>query len=408
MPQPTTEQGLPVAGLASAVLAEMKELGYAESSLNTYRSIFDKMTAYFEDKGIGTFSLEQGHAFVLDYCGDRLNDDKTFKNYFRAIHMAGDYQRYGMIFRQTQAGKKDFTEGFKPLADSFLDSLAKTGRTADGTLYSYRKKLFRFEGFLLDRGVDSISKVTGHHIDVYVETLSGYSKNTISFSLTCLRRLLDFAYTNGYLAQQFSVRVPDVRYRQSSRLPATATPEETERILKNIDNNNPVGKRNYAMILMYARYGIRPSDILALQFGALDWDRNQVSFYQQKTGYRQEFPLYEDVGWAIIDYLKNGRPQTSSQNVFVAHTPPFGKMASEAYVTRCISRAVQKAGIKIPREKTVGAYIFRRSLATNMLNGGATIYEVGQVLGHHDFSSTEHYISSSMDMLRQCAREVAF
>ena len=259
MPQPTTEQGLPVAGLASTVLAEMKKLGYAESSLNTYRSIFDKMTAYFEDKGIGTFSLEQGHAFVLDYCGDRLNDDKTFKNYFRAIHMAGDYQRYGMIFRQTQAGKKDFTEGFKPLADSFLDSLAKTGRIADGTLYSYRKKLFRFEGFLLDRGVDSISKVTGHHIDVYVETLAGYSKNTISFSLTCLRRLLDFAYTNGYIAQQLSVRVPDVRYRQSSRLPATVTPEETERILKNIDNNNPVGKRNYAMILMYARYGMRPS-----------------------------------------------------------------------------------------------------------------------------------------------------
>lgn len=400
-----TTQAMPVGELVATLYAKMREYGYAQSSLETYRRICEKLLDFFEENGVATFDIETGRRFVWECCGAQLGTNGYFKNYNRAIHMLSDLQRYGMIFKQSVLTMKDFSDEFKPLFGEYLESVRKSG-IAEGSVHAYRTHLFRLESFLQDRGLVRFDQIELHHINTYTETLSGYARNTISFTLTNLKRLMDFAYQNGYHSKTFSNSLPTVGFTQSSRLPAIFTADEVERILENIDNNNPTGKRNYAIILTVAKLGLRVSDALDLRFDSIDWDKKRISIKQRKTGIPLELPLLEDVGWAIIEYLKHGRPESNCKNIFVCHRPPYDELSVN--FSKTISRAVQKAGIKTPTNKTVGTHTFRHSIATSMLDNGVKLTEIAQTLGHTSLESSEEYIALNVNMLQQCALEVTF
>lgn len=400
-----TTQAMPVGELVAMLYSKMREYGYAQSSLETYRRICEKLLDFFEENGVATFDIETGRRFVWECCGAQLGTNGYFKNYNRAIHMLSDLQRYGMIFKQSVLTMKDFSDEFKPLFEEYLESVRKSG-IAEGSVHAYRTHLFRLESFLQDRGLVRFDQIELHHINTYTETLSGYARNTISFTLTNLKRLMDFAYQNGYHSKTFSNSLPTVGFTQSSRLPAIFTADEVERILENIDNNNPTGKRNYAIILTVAKLGLRVSDALDLRFDSIDWDKKRISIKQRKTGIPLELPLLEDVGWAIIEYLKHGRPESNCKNIFVCHRPPYDELSVN--FSKTISRAVQKAGIKTPTNKTVGTHTFRHSIATSMLDNGVKLTEIAQTLGHKSPESSEEYIALNVNMLQQCALEVTF
>ncbi len=405
MLNPEVTRDMKIRELAAALEKQMREFGYAESSLRTYRGICAKIVRYFEERDVEWFDINLGQKFIVEYGGDRYGTNGDLKNYCRAVHMLSDLQQYGMIFKQTPGVKKEFSPGFRPLFDEFVQYNRNRG-IAEDSVRHLRWVLTRFEDYLLNRRVAVFRQVESQHLNAYVETLAGYGRNTISFHISYLNRLLKYAFQEGYHTLDLSVVMPCVKYGQSKRLPAVFTEDEIKRILENVNRDSPIGKRNYAIILLLSRLGIRISDILNLQFDSIDWERKRITIQQQKTGAQVELPLLEDVGWAIIDYLQNARPKTSSQNVFVCHTPPFGRLQS--WVGKDISRAVQAAGIRVPRGRTAGTHIFRHSLATNLLNRGVGIDEIAQTLGHASAESTEAYISLSMDMLRICALEVDF
>ena len=405
MLSPKTVQLMTVRELAVALEEQMHKFGYSESSLNTYRGIFAKIVHYFEERGVEQFNVDLGQKFIVEYGGDRYGTNGALKNYCRAVHMLSDLQQYGIIFKQTPRAKKEFSAGFRSLFEEFIQHIRNRG-FAESSVRHLRWALARFEDYLLNRGVDVFRQVECQHLNAYVETLAGYARNTISFHISYLNRLMKYAFEKGYHAYDLSGVMPSIKYGQSKRLPSVFTEDEIKRILENVNTDSPVGKRNYAIILLLARLGIRISDILNLRFDSIDWEQKRITIQQQKTGTQVELPLLEDVGWAIIDYLQNARPKTSCQNVFVCHTPPFDHLHS--WLAKDISRAVQKAGIRIPRGKTAGTHIFRYSLATNLLNRGIGIDEIAQTLGHTSAESTEVYISLSMDTLRVCALEVDF
>ena len=405
MLNPEIARTMPVCELAAALEGQMREFGYAESSLITYRGICAKIVHYFEERDVERFNVDLGQKFIVEYGGDRYGTNGALKNYCRAVHMLSDLQQYGMIFKQTPGMKKEFLPGFRSLFEEFVQHNKNRG-VAESSVRRLRRVLVRFEDYLMNRGIDVFRQIERQHLNTYVETLAGYARNTISFHISYLKRLMNYAYEKGYHPRDLSTVMPYVKYGQTKRLPSVFTGDEIKRILENVNTDSPVGKRNYAIILLLARLGIRISDILNLRFDSIDWERKHITIQQQKTGAQVELPLLEDVGWAIIDYLQNARPKTSCQNVFVCHNPPFDRIHS--WLAKDISRAVQKAGIKVPCGKTAGAHIFRHSLATNLLNHGIGIDEIAQTLGHTSAESTEAYISLSMDTLRVCALEVDF
>jgi len=190
------------------------------------------------------------------------------------------------------------------------------------------------------------------------------------------------------------------------RLPTVFTPEEVERILAQVDRDNAMGKRDYAILLLVSKLGLRISDVRSLCFENIDWAAKTISIIQQKTGVPIDMPLFDDIGWAIIDYMKHGRPQSECKNIFIRHTAPYDGFNYS--LQRMVLKYVQKAGVIVSAEKPVGMHTFRHSVATTMLKNGASYTEIAQALGHANPESAYTYTSVDEEQLRKCALEVTF
>lgn len=393
--------------LINMTLNHIKRRGYSHGTVENYRRVYDKMNDYSLQCGVSFYNSDFGNEFITNCYGMIIGNKAQLKLVTRAVMMLSDYQRFGMVFRQQFIQADVFSSGYQTLFEEFIKSREKRN-IADGTVKRYRHFLHRLESFLLNRGVCNFSDISIHHVNVYIESLAGYAKNTISFTLNMLRWLFSFAYENGYHTEDFSDRLPHVTYSQTQRLPVVFSEAEIESVLKCIDNNNPIGKRNYAMLLLAARLGLRISDIISIRFEAIDWKQKSISIVQKKTNVPLLVPLPDDVGWAIIDYLKNGRPETGIEcsYLFVRHNPPIDKLSSG--ISKDLQRIVQKAGIKVKPDKRYGTHALRHSLASNLLTNGAELSEIAQILGHKSTEVTEEYIRITPAMLRECALEVDF
>lgn len=403
----TIDESTDINKLLDDLQVHLEQRGYAQSSLRTYGGIYKRLKAYCASKGISVYTEDLGRQFMSDCYSAVLGEEDRLKNISRAIAMLSDFQRFGMIFAQNYRDKQEFSTGFSNLMEGFLSNREKHN-LADSTLIRYRHFLLRFESFLLERGITSFNQINTHHINAYIESFAGYSKNSTAFALNMIKSLFNYAYETGFSTVNYSNVVPRVTYSQYNRIPAVFSEDEIERILKSIDTNNPVGKRNYAVILIAARLGMRVSDIINLRFEAIDWSAKTLSIAQQKTGEPLSLPLPEDAGWAIIDYLKYGRPVTpdNCNYLFVRHNAPYGKLTS--CFQKDLQRAIQRAGIRVKPNSKVGMHSFRHSLASNLLSKGTEITEIAQILGHATTEVTEEYLRITPTLLRECALEVDF
>jgi integrase/recombinase XerD len=171
-----------------------------------------------------------------------------------------------------------------------------------------------------------------------------------------------------------------------------------------IDRQSATGKRDYAMILMTARLGLRISDLRQLELGDLDWRAKTITIVQHKTGRPLSLPLLDDVGWAIIDYVRHGRPETACPKVFVKHRHPFDAFGSASSVACRLSRHAARAGIEFPPDQACGMHSLRGALAVAMIGNGAPMPVISAVLGHASSDTTQaYYLRFDTERLRCCA-----
>ena len=156
-------------------------------------------------------------------------------------------------------------------------------------------------------------------IGAFVTTLAGYQAKTVEHKLCAVRSLLRFAAAGGLTDPGVLERVPAVKSIRQARVPSVWEAADVAKILEAIDRANPSGKRDYAIVLLICRLGLRAVDVKRLRFADFDWRGNRVSVVQAKTDRRVDLPLLKDVGWAIIDYIRDGRPASGCPQVFLRH-----------------------------------------------------------------------------------------
>lgn len=403
MKQDQSTQELGIKDLISNAKTHLVRISYRPRTIKRLDAVWQKLAIYCDLQGASTLTAELGRDFVWERYGSVLGEPDTSHNVNRAVHLLLDFQKFGMVFKQSSMTIKEFSAPYRELFEGFLERLHKEGM-ADGSIRTWRSRLFRFEYFLVNNGVLRFSQIELHHINAYIESLAGFSSGTVGGTLKILGRLFDYALAKGYHHKSFSDALPTVRRINKYRIPTVFTEDEVERILKSVDRNNPIGRRNYAILILVAKLGLRISDARLLRFDSIDWQNKRLSITQKKTGIPLDLPLLDDVGWAIIDYLKNGRPETDCECIFVRHAAPYGPLTGT--LRKTVVNAIQKAGIKTPADKPIGMHTFRHSIASSMLANGAKLTEIAQTLGHSTPESTQTYISVDMELLRQCALEV--
>lgn len=174
---------------------------------------------------------------------------------------------------------------------------------------------------------------------------------------------------------------------------------EINKVLETIDRSNPKGKRDFAMVSIAAELGVRSKDVCDLKLTDIDWDLCSISFFQSKTGKLNILPLSENIGTAIIDYLRV-RPQTDSQYLFVNLNPPYGRMKS---FNSSFMKYVARSGIKVKPEAHHGLHSLRATLATKLLSADVSPDVIFSFLGHTNRNSLDHYIRMDVENLRDCA-----
>lgn len=388
--------------LISALKLEMQKKGYSPLSIRGLENVWDTLLHYASTIPETAFDEFFREGFLQAEYGFRMDLEYTMYRASRALELLKNYIDFGVVTGVPKKQRQEFSNGYRSLITAFADKEARRG-LAEGSMKSLWSRLYRLHLFFLDKGADTFSMVTRDMINDFIKYLAPYSTTYVSENLRMLRRLCLYAYQNDYHAEDLSGCIPFVKNIRQQRLPAVFTEDEIEKILSSFDRENPMGKRNYAIFLLAARMGLRSCDIKALEFSFINWTEKTLAFTQKKTKKYLTLPLPDDVGWAIIDYLKNGRPISDSKYVFIQHKPPYGQYTD---LRNVLVKQMRKAGIETPANKRIGMHCFRHSLATTMLENGVSLPVISQTLGHADIASTEVYLRINVSQLKLCALEV--
>jgi site-specific recombinase XerD len=218
--------------------------------------------------------------------------------------------------------------------------------------------------------------------------------------VSALRSFLRFLRHRGDITIDLAACVPPIANWKFSTLPKFLQPEQVQRVLKQCDRNTAKGRRDYAILLLLARLGLRACEIVALTLDDIDWQTGQISI-QGKANRTAVLPLPTDVGQAIAAYLKNDRPACSTRRVFICMRAPRRGFANSIAISTIVARSLKKAGIDAPH---TGAHLFRHSLATQMLRQGATLSDIALLLRHQSLNTTTLYAKVDLTALHALAQ----
>ena len=222
---------------------------------------------------------------------------------------------------------------------------------------------------------------------------------TAKLLTTALRSFLQYTRYRGYVRLDLAAAVPLVANWSMPSIPRAIAPDQVRRLLARINRHTAVGRRDYAILLLLARLGLRSSEVVLLELDDIDWKDGSLRVHG-KGGRLVQLPLPKDVGEAIAAYLQHGRPRSTSRRVFLRAKAPIRGFLGPSAVGTIVRHALLRAGIDAP---TTGAHQFRHGLATEMLRHGASLSEISELLGHRSPETTKIYTKVDLDALRTLA-----
>lgn len=256
----------------------------------------------------------------------------------------------------------------------------------------------RFLHEVCSGGAAALGKISQEDVIRYVERhTQDWSPGTGKAMCWSLRAFLRYLHHRGLNAQPLADRIPSMRRWKLATLPTYLPAAQVRKALDGCDRETVMGRRDYAILLLLAKLGLRADEVATLTLDDIDWRASEM-LVRAKGRQRARMPIPPDVGAAIVAYLRNGRPKSSCRRLFVRTLAPHVGFASGRAITMIAKAALDRAGIEGCAHR--GAHIFRHSLATELLRSGATLSEIGQLLRHENHDTTRIYAKVDIDALR--------
>ena len=286
-------------------------------------------------------------------------------------------------------------------APGFFAYLRDERGLRETSIHHYRHFLRRFEGYLGRIGCADLGSLSPAVLSGFiVETAGdGFSCSTMTGLCSALRVFLSYLRRQGILARDLARCVePPQSYRMAD-LPRSIGWDDVRRMLEAVDRRAPVGRRDYAILLLLVTYGLRAREVAALRLDDIDWKRERLLVPERKADHSTAYPLSSIVGEAILDYLRHGRPETEDRHLFFRHLAPHRPLTFVAVSSRA-SHYLQKAGVQVRRP---GSHTLRHACVQRLVDAGFPLKTIGDYVGHRSASSTEIYAKVALDSLRDVA-----
>lgn len=392
--------------LISGLEQELLQLGYTKGSMTFYRRRWNQLMAYAEDRGECYYTEQLGMDFLKEFFGVTQEDfsrtlPQAETQEIRVIRMVGDFQLHHAVLRRYLKHKEILTTPFfVDIRSRFQSSCEKKGYSQVTTEHYVKQSSYLMD-YLAAQGMDDFTAVTLDTVNAYIRTLAGFSYKTVEQHICSLRAFFRFLYQEGIMPDDLAAKMPMVKARKQTAIPSVWTHEELKQLVGAIDRGSPKGRRDYAIILIACRLGLRCTDIRNLCFENFNWTEKKLCFTQSKTGQPMELPLVPDVGWAVIDYLKYGRPKVDSSRIFVRHMAPFLPFAEGDHLDQLIRAYMVKAHIPM-RGRHRGMHSLRHTMASVLLEKDTPLPVISDIIGHLDTNSTAVYLKVDMERLAEC------
>jgi integrase/recombinase XerD len=288
------------------------------------------------------------------------------------------------------------------LREKYQAYLRRQRGLAESTIANCTHYMERFLAFRFGDELGDLNAITPDDIVAFVGKLKAGSLPRRCKALPShLRNLFKFLFWSGKTKRNLANSLPRVAQTNPSNLPRHLDPEEIRRLIEAVRTDDATGRRNYAMLLLMARLGLRSPEVVAIQLDDIDWRAGAI-LIRGKGKLHDRMPLPTDVGEAIVDYLRDGR-KGDSRALFVTAKAPHPPFKDASILNTLLQDAFKRTRLK-PPQRYVGAHLLRHSLATDMLRKGASLDEIGDVLRHRSRMTTTIYAKYDLDSLRSVAR----
>jgi integrase/recombinase XerD len=270
------------------------------------------------------------------------------------------------------------------------------------TIFHFWRYADRFMDFRFGEEAGDLSQITSADIVRFLQHLTTQRPPFRDKAASSnLRNFFRYLFKAGKTATNLALSIPSVAQRYGARLPRHLTPEQVETLISAVRSDTPSNRRNYAMMLLLARLGLRAPEVIAMQLDDIDWRSGEI-IVRGKGARHERIPLPPDVGEALADYIRLDRI-TTSRALFVAKRPPHRPFKDGQILNAILKKAFAKTGLT-PPAPYVGTHVLRHSLATNLAQRGASLEEIGNMLRHRSLATTMIYARLDIDGLRSIAQ----
>ena len=385
--------------LTKACVAWLRENGYSEARIRDYFRLWDTgIEKYMGERSIAIYTTQVGEDFIslpLPF------ESATYRRAVRrSVAVLTDFLIHGKVSRRiVHRVNYELPGEIGDAAEAFITSQADLRRSML-TLNEHRRVLSYFIQHLTLKSVHRVSKINDELVLAFIASV----QNCKDKFLNTMRLFCRYLYAYKLVDSDIEYVIGRIALPKREKLPSVYTPTEIKQIEEAIDRSCPVGKRDYAMLLLSTRLGLRSSDIAGLQFTHLDWDVNVIRLTQYKTKREIELPLLTEVGDAIITYLKYGRPVSHTPNIFLSACAPYHPV-NRLIINGAISRIIKASKVDI-RNRKFGPHAMRHTLATQLLGNGIPLPVISETLGHTATQTTMKYLRVDLNSIQRCALAV--
>lgn len=385
----------PLAPYATGFYTELIDQGYAHGSVGAQMMLMSQVSQWMIASGLRSCELTQE---AVDRCV-ALRRDQGCEYGISPKGMApllGYLRRIGAV--PEPSSQAPVATELERLIEEYRTYLAKERGLAPSTIH---ERLAVARLFLAGRpeadGLN-LKELTAAEVTAFVvQETRGRRVGSAQWIVTGVRVLLRFLYVSGKIPSPLAQAVLGVAGWRLSTLPKNLEPTEVDRLLANCNQTTPVGLRDFAILTMMVRFGLRAGEVAALKLSDIDWRHGEMVIHG-KGNREDRLPLPTDVGEAIVAWLKRGRPASNDAHVFTRIRAPHRGLAMRG-VSNVVRRACVRAGLP-----PVGAHRLRHTAATQMLRSGAGLAEIGQVLRHQSSAATAIYAKVDRTSLSALAR----
>ena len=386
---------------------EAIKLGYSISTMDGYEKIWKKFIIWKKEEHF-TYQEEDYNYFLLDYYNFDVStftkkSKSRHQQLMRSKRILDDFDTY-----QDWIGKRclpshqycEYPVEWNPMVEKYLTYCKEENYNVDNSIKMKRDYLTRLLSYFSQNGILELKDLCEKDIVSFVNQVIEKGNVSKRRNFYVLRGFLQYLFIEGILYEDLSIYIPKIKMSRRKRLPMYFKQEEIEEKLKRLPRERNVEKRNYAIILIAARLGLRISDILNIKLKDIDWKYHKLNINQPKKKHFNTLPLTKEIGWAIIDYIKNARPKCTCEYLFVKMKYPFEKMEQFNAFNKYFKTEVQENTKK-------GIHNLRHSLAKNMLDNDIPLHTISSVLGHNNLeTSSNTYLRIDSKHLKDCSLEV--